>query len=106
MTDVKCKVNSCHYWGKGDICKADTILIDEDRMRQDTTRMEASSLDLHDDRRILREDSSARVQKGRKGRGRMETGLIGGVSGKEEPVQTSETTCCRTYRPKNSPKLS
>lgn len=106
MTDVKCKVNSCHYWGKGDICKADTILIDEDRMRHDSTRMEASSLEFDDDRRILREDTHARIQKGRKGRSRMEAGVVGSISGKDESVQTSETTCCRTYRPKHSPKLS
>ncbi|NLN16837.1 MAG: DUF1540 domain-containing protein [Firmicutes bacterium] len=27
MTEVKCVVDSCTYWGKGDVCKADTIMV-------------------------------------------------------------------------------
>lgn len=28
MTDVKCSVNSCTYWGTGNRCEADTIFVD------------------------------------------------------------------------------
>ncbi|MGI6557793.1 MAG: DUF1540 domain-containing protein [Limnochordia bacterium] len=27
MTEVKCVVDSCTYWGKGDVCKADSIMV-------------------------------------------------------------------------------
>lgn len=25
MPDIKCSVNTCHYWGKGEVCTADAI---------------------------------------------------------------------------------
>ena len=85
MTEVKCKVSSCHYWGQGDVCKADTILIDQDQMRADTTR-------------------DSRLQRNRH---TMETGTIGATDTPEgHSVRTSEATCCGTFRPKGSPKLS
>ena len=33
MTDVKCKV-SRHYWGHGDICQADSIMVDCNNRRR------------------------------------------------------------------------
>ncbi|HHY11802.1 MAG TPA: DUF1540 domain-containing protein [Firmicutes bacterium] len=104
MTDVKCKVSSCHYWASGDICEADTILIDQDQMRSDTTRMEASSLDLRSDNRFYGPESSR--SRSPRDRSRMEAGLVGGTASKSEhSARTSEATCCRTFRPKGSPKL-
>ncbi len=104
MTSVKCKVNSCHYWGHGNVCKADTILIDQDQMRTDTTRLE-SSVELDSDSRELIQKS--RKSRSRQGEMRMETGIVGAdASTKGHSVRTSEATCCRTFRPKHSPKLS
>lgn len=44
MTDVKCKVKSCHYWDDGDICKADSIMVDNNPVAR--TNMEIGSMDL------------------------------------------------------------
>lgn len=105
MTEVKCKVSSCHYLGQGDVCKADTILIDQDRMRSDTTRMEVSSLDFPGDTGYLdRGGSGAHSQKDRH---EAETGMAGTTDpGKGHSARTSEATCCRTFRPRGSPKLT
>lgn len=27
MTKVRCKVSSCHYWGAGEVCNADSISV-------------------------------------------------------------------------------
>lgn len=27
MTEVRCSVTSCEYWGKGDVCRADAIKV-------------------------------------------------------------------------------
>lgn len=91
MTKVKCKVSSCHYWDQGDVCTADTILIDQDQMRTDTTRMEVSSLDIPGDRGTVRQERTEDRQKDRT---------------RADEVRTSEGTCCRTFRPKGSPKLT
>jgi hypothetical protein len=105
LTEVKCKVSSCHYWGQGDICEADTILIDQDQMRSDTTRMEVSSLEFPGDRQSL--DQQRSRTRSQRDRHRMETGMIGATdSRKGHSARTSEATCCRTFRPRGSPKLT
>jgi hypothetical protein len=51
MTKVKCTVNSCDFWGEGQICNADEILVksdtsqDSDRFSQpySTDEMEVSA---------------------------------------------------------------
>jgi hypothetical protein len=48
MTDVKCKVQTCHYWGTNDICKADGIMVDNNTgSTVRSTRMEAGDLDVN-----------------------------------------------------------
>lgn len=27
MTEVRCKVSSCHYWGSGEVCQAPSIMV-------------------------------------------------------------------------------
>jgi hypothetical protein len=27
MTNVRCSVNTCHYWGQGDVCRASDITV-------------------------------------------------------------------------------
>lgn len=101
MTDVKCKVESCYYWGTGDICKADTIMVDNNTGTGG--RMEAGDLTV-----------------GAAGRGRtrgFEAGDLttGGFTnvGTEQRTRTpgnrtdvqakaSHETLCSTFRPKDS----
>ena len=40
MTQVKCRVEPCFYWKDGDICGADSIMVDYNSQNA-TTRMEA-----------------------------------------------------------------
>ncbi len=76
MTDVKCKVSSCHYWGHGDICQADSIMVDYNHRQ--TFGMEMGSLDL-DDR----------------------TGKSS-VTANTGNATKSEETLCKTFRPKDN----
>lgn len=79
MTDVKCKVSSCHYWGHGDICQADSILVDYNRNQ--SFRMEVGSLDT--------EGTHNRPT----------------AEGASEKATRSEETLCKTFRPKeNQPR--
>jgi hypothetical protein len=79
VTDVKCKVSSCHYWGHGDICGADSIMVDYNRTR--SFRMEVGSLDPDD----IKGKSS--------------------VTTDTEKAMRSEETLCKTFRPKeNQPR--
>ncbi|MEG3071508.1 MAG: DUF1540 domain-containing protein [Peptococcaceae bacterium] len=34
MPQIFCSVNNCHYYGKGNLCQADKILITSDTMSQ------------------------------------------------------------------------
>lgn len=45
MTEVKCKVQSCYYWGNGNICKADSIMVDNNSLTRN--RMEVGNLDVN-----------------------------------------------------------
>ncbi len=101
MTRVKCKVSSCHYWAPGDICTADTILVDHDKMRSDTTRMEASALNLNLDERLFDDSKGSRELGDLDNLGDSTT-----LTDSEKSATTSEATCCRTFRPKGSPKRS
>ncbi len=48
MTDVKCKVQTCYYWGNNDVCKADTIMVDNNTGAAGrTTPMETGTLDVN-----------------------------------------------------------
>jgi hypothetical protein len=79
VTDVKCKVSSCHYWGHGDICEADSILVDYNK--DHSFRMEIGSLDT--------------------GQG---AGRSSATTGSEKATK-SEETLCKTFRPKeNQPR--
>ncbi len=78
VSNVKCSVDECVYWGTGDVCEADAIEVNRD----------------------------SRIQEGVTsplGRRDMETGRIGDLGSrtrKEATVWTSEHTMCRTFRPR------
>lgn len=81
MTDVKCKVESCHYWGHEDICEADSIVVDNNKKHGAFGKMEAGDLDVT--------DTAGRP-----------TGGAGRSSGML--ANRSEETLCKTFRPKES----
>ncbi|HHW17439.1 MAG TPA: DUF1540 domain-containing protein [Firmicutes bacterium] len=111
MTEVKCKVRSCHYWGSGDVCEADTILVDNNLERKNTTKMEAGNLDI-DRGTTGGADRDYGTTKVGGTRADFEAGDLGGTAtrtaGTDESglAYTSETTCCRTFRPKGSARRS
>ncbi|HHY16818.1 MAG TPA: DUF1540 domain-containing protein [Firmicutes bacterium] len=108
MTDVKCKVSSCQYWGSGNRCEADSILVDHDQMRSDTTRTEVSSLDFDKDSRFFDSQNprDGRQYGVRSSDSRLDAGTLGGMTSQHKPdTKTSEATCCRTFRPKGSLEL-
>jgi len=128
VTDVKCKVRSCHYWGSGDVCKADTILVDNNVGETRGTGMEAGNLDLdrgtygtkrkpdfeagtldynRDDTEAARTTYGARTKTGFEA-GDVTAGVYQGTTtGRESQLaSTSEATCCRTFRPKGTPRQS
>ncbi len=94
MTQVKCKIKPCHYYGDGDICTADTILVDcNQKIDKSSPGTEASRMEV----------------------GRMDLNLGGFESRANDPstktkstsgkcdasdIKTSEETLCSTFRPK------
>ncbi|MDI3279923.1 MAG: DUF1540 domain-containing protein [Bacillota bacterium] len=79
MTDVRCSVDSCHYWGEGEVCTADSIWV-KNNMRGDA-----------DDERAI-------------GRGGMEVGTIGERRAARRSARHSGETCCETMRPRGEAK--
>ena len=71
MTEVKCSVDSCTYWGKGNVCKADSILV-------------KSSPAPGADQFFASEFAEE----------------LGGEGRKKKPADTSSETCCETFRPR------
>lgn len=72
MTEVKCSVDSCYYWGKGNVCQANTITV-----KNDTDRT---------------------YEVGAGGRRNLEVGTLG--AGAAASARTSSQTRCETFRPR------
>ena len=73
MTKVLCSVNTCEYWGQGDVCNAETILVNNN----------ASSMeDLY--------NTEYAVELG-----------IGDQNTGYQPISSSQT-CCETMRPRQN----
>ncbi len=88
MTEVRCKVSTCHYWGNNDICRADSILVENDTSTAGRgVRMEAGDLDTRIDAQSGARQSGTNTQSG-------------GHSSSQ--AQTSHETICSTFRPKGS----
>lgn len=108
MTEVKCRVRSCHYWGNGDICEANKIEVDN-AVGAGTT-MEVGELGAGRDRRPEYDVTSPGARRGGLpdrgvGGAPMEVGEL--APGTERRVgqrlaSTSEEAVCRTFRPKGS----
>jgi hypothetical protein len=101
MTDVKCKVESCYYWGKGDVCKADTITVDNNTGT--AGRMEAADLTVGPGTGERARDFEA---------GDLTTGPFTGPENRQGTrtaggktgvlARTSHETLCSTFKPKNA----
>lgn len=98
MTQVKCKVEPCFYWKDGDICGADSIMVDYNSQNA-TTRMEAGD-DIAFHAREARTPARSF--------GDFETGDLSGSfrktkgnKGNEKEAKSSEETLCSTFRPKS-----
>lgn len=113
MTEVKCRVKSCHYWGSGDVCEANKIEVDNAVGAK--TTMEVGELGADRDRRVDREATPGTTGAGARGAGGLVEGRTRGTPveagelapGAErrvgEPLaSTSEEAVCRTFRPKGS----
>ena len=113
MTEVKCRVRSCHYWGTGDICQADKIEVDNAVGAR--TTMEVGELGPDRDRGISREANPGLTAAGVRGAGSvaeartrgtpMEVGEMAPGAEKRAGgslASTSEEAVCRTFRPKGA----
>jgi hypothetical protein len=99
MTQVKCRVEPCFYWKDGDICGADSIMVDYNSQNATTTRMEAGDVDFN----VRGASGPAR------GFADFETGDLTGTvrktktnKGGDRKTKSSEETLCSTFRPKNA----
>lgn len=108
MTDVKCKVKSCYYWDNGDVCKADTIMVDNNSLARGNVEAGGRNRGL--------EVGELNIGAGRRDRDRdFEVGDLGGgagLQGQERArttrgesdlmARTSHETLCSTFRPRGS----
>lgn len=94
MTEVKCSVESCHYWGDGNICTADSIMV-KNTLSSDTD----DELHRIGDMEIGTMKQGIAEEKMKKTR----TDITQGKQG-EHATRSSET-CCETFRPKKNVKL-
>lgn len=85
MTEVKCKVKSCHYWGNGDVCEAETIVVDNNHTNSTASRIEAGEEGA----------ISSRF-------GAFEISNLDAQVAEPKNASTSEETLCRTFRPKGN----
>jgi hypothetical protein len=69
---VRCTVDNCHYWGRGNVCDAREILVTSEQV----ARKYPANVDTQQLSAILEE--------------------VG-----ETPTGSSEETCCKTFRPKS-----
>lgn len=81
MTEVRCSVHSCEFWGKGDICGAGKIWV-----RSNFAGDEEDDLFFNPDLEFAEELPLA--------------GGGGGRAGEETTARTSQQTCCETMRPR------
>lgn len=114
MTEVRCKVSSCYYWGNNDICKADSIMVDNDTSAVGRgVRMEAGDLDTNTGRGRNRRAGDRSIVTGFEA-GDLDTRIdaqsdikqsgtdVQSGSHSTNQAQTSHDTICSTFRPKAS----
>ncbi len=82
MTEVRCTVNSCEFWKKGDFCGADMIWV-----RSNFAGDEEDDLFFNPDLELAEEPGMERDRCG--------------WSGEETAARSSHQTCCETMRPRD-----
>jgi len=121
LTDVKCKVESCYYWGDGNICKADSIMVDNNlgqRAGIGTGNLGVGTTGTTAGRTGRTEAGDLTVGSENKGRtrdfeaGDLTTGAFrdAQTEGRTKTsanrsdvlAKTSHETLCSTFRPKNT----
>lgn len=76
MTKVRCSVDNCEFWGKGDICKAEAIWVN------------SNSAAIEEDALLF--DSEFATE-------------LGALSNSDSSsAMSSRQTCCATMRPRES----
>ncbi|MGI6642996.1 MAG: DUF1540 domain-containing protein [Bacillota bacterium] len=106
MPEVKCKVKPCHYWKDGDICSAQSIMVDYNK-RSARSTMELGDLDIDIGRAGSRGHNFEGTDRGRENTGMTDfelgdlTGPVGSTDVGHE-ARTSEETLCSTFKPKDS----
>lgn len=116
MTDVKCKVQTCYYWGNNDICKADSIMVDNNSVSgRRGIGMEVGELDIDAGNRSRNRkagersfatpteagDLDARIDAQSGISTRSGTDIQSGRQGGSQ-AHSSDETLCSTFRPKGS----
>ncbi len=96
MTEVRCKVNSCYYWGKGEICQADNILVNSNTCDEAGNFSADFIEDEYADEMSYAFDNEAVYELGLG----MNMGEQQGFNQTE--ANTSQQTQCETMRPRNS----
>jgi len=100
LTDVKCKVKTCYYWGDHDVCKANSILVENNTASgRRGVGMEVGELDIDAGNRSRNRKAGDRSFATPTEAGDLDTKIDarGGVQ-----AHTSDETSCSTFRPKGS----
>jgi hypothetical protein len=96
VTKVRCKVNNCYYWGKGEICQADNILVNNNTGDEMGNFGVDYIEDEYADEMSYAFDNEAVYELGLE----MDRGELQGFN--ETVANTSQQTRCETMRPRHS----
>ena len=116
MTDVKCKVQTCYYWGDHDICKANSIMVENNTASgRRGVGMEVGELDVDTgkgsrnrkagDRSFATPTETGDLDTRIDAQSGIETRSATDVQPKHQggvQAHSSDETACSTFRPKGS----
>jgi hypothetical protein len=88
VTKVKCTVDNCEYWGEGQVCQADQIMVRND-ISGDTDQFSNHFI------------NASMTEFGTEIGGDAGEKPVTGVSGHAD-AKTSPQTCCDTMKPKDN----
>ncbi len=88
MTKVRCSVNSCYYWGEGDVCKADSIWVNNNIIEERDDKMPHPYTEFAEEPGVFSKDQN-RIDKPEK-----------------SSASNSSQTRCETMRPQKEQLLN
>ena len=92
MTKIRCKVNSCQYWGTGEVCQADSISVNNNMFD-----------DMEFDAGLIEEEYADELSFAFDMEVDYEMGLQGNSGDiRASTANTSMQTQCETMRPRRS----